>query len=77
MFSLFFYSGNITNVNDVNRCNFKLFANYFNYLLNDGVYIAPSQYESSFISLSHSKEILDIVIDKIDIALKNIFFNKG
>ena len=72
MFSLFFHSGPIRNVEDVEKCNFKLFSKYFHCLLRAGIYIAPSQYEVGFISLAHDRRILDFTISTIDEILNEI-----
>ena len=73
MFSLFFHSGPIVNSLDVANCDFDAFKHFFNYLLNHGIYIAPSQFEAGFISMAHTIKILDITISQIDTALKDIF----
>jgi glutamate-1-semialdehyde 2,1-aminomutase len=72
MFSLFFHPGPIHNVEDVKKCNFELFSKYFHGLLNKGIYIAPSQYEAGFISLSHDEHILDFTISVIDEVLNEL-----
>lgn len=48
------------------------FLKYFHNLLNQGVFIAPSQYECAFISTMHSKEDLDFTINAIEAALKKL-----
>ena len=73
MFALFFYPGPIRNTQDVMHCDLDGFKHFFHTLLQNGIYIAPSQYEAGFISLAHTKRILDITIGKIDAALKDIF----
>ena len=73
MFSLFFHSGPIRNTQDVAKCNFQDFKLFFHTLLASGIYIAPSQYEAGFISLAHTKEILDKTIAQFNIALKDVF----
>lgn len=73
MFSLFFHSGPIHNTQDVAKCDFEAFKLFFHTLLTSGIYIAPSQYEAGFISLAHTKEILDDTITQFDIALKDVF----
>ena len=73
MFSLFFCSGSVNNINDVALCDFSKFNKYFKILLNNGVYIAPSQYEVAFISLAHTKEILDMAVQKIANSLSETF----
>lgn len=38
----------------------KKYADFFNYLLNKGIYIAPAQFEAMFISMAHCKEDMDL-----------------
>jgi len=70
MFCVYFHPGPIANTNDVASCDFDGFNRYFHSLLESGVYIAPSQYETGFISLAHNKHILDETIDIISHTLK-------
>ena len=75
MFSLFFHSGPMQNTLNVANCDFDAFKKYFHYLLGHGIYIAPSQYETGFISLAHTKEMLDIFVKHVAGALENIFIH--
>ena len=70
MFCLYFHCGPIANTKDVANCDFEAFNRYFHSLLERGAYIAPSQYETGFISLAHSKSILDETIEIISHTLK-------
>ncbi|MCH7731940.1 MAG: glutamate-1-semialdehyde 2,1-aminomutase [Candidatus Marinimicrobia bacterium] len=72
MFSLFFTDRSIRNYDDVKTCNISQFAKYFHGLLERGVYIAPSQYETGFISLSHTTRVIDETLDRIDIVLEKV-----
>jgi len=72
MFSVFFHPGPIQNINDVMNCDFKLFAKYFNGLLNKGIYIAPSQHEVGFLSIAHTRSMLDSTILVINSVLNEI-----
>lgn len=73
MFSLFFSKGPIRNIDDVNLCDFKRFNQYFHSLLDNGIYIAPSQYEAGFISLAHQIADLDNTVHKIGETLKRLY----
>jgi len=73
MFTLFFNENAVTNMDDVNKCDFDKFNLYYHDLLNSGVYMAPSQYEAGFISLAHTNELLDTVIEKVSKSLKTVF----
>ena len=48
------------------------FRNLFNALLNRGIYIGPSGFEVGFISQAHTKEILDIAIEKFCGAMDEV-----
>ncbi|HIJ15077.1 MAG TPA: aminotransferase class III-fold pyridoxal phosphate-dependent enzyme, partial [Methanosphaera sp.] len=50
----------------------KGFLKYFHTLLENGVFIAPSQFECCFLSGKHSKEDIDKTLEAMEIALKNL-----
>jgi glutamate-1-semialdehyde 2,1-aminomutase len=58
MFCLFFAQGAIVDLASARRSDLKMFARFFRACLNRGVYFAPSQFETGFISTAHtSKDI--------------------
>ncbi|MFQ6610591.1 MAG: glutamate-1-semialdehyde 2,1-aminomutase, partial [Fidelibacterota bacterium] len=63
MFTLFFTNKGIHNMDDVNQCDFDAFNRYFHNMLNAGVYLAPSQYEAGFISLSHDDSLIQKTLE--------------
>ena len=70
MFSMFFTDQPVTNFDSVKTCNTKFFKNYFNGLLEEGIYIAPSQFEAGFMSAIHSDKEIEQTIDANLKALK-------
>lgn len=57
MFTIFFTDLKEVNCyDDVKTCNIELFNKYFIHMLNSGFNLAPSQYESVFLSTEHTKE---------------------
>jgi glutamate-1-semialdehyde 2,1-aminomutase (EC 5.4.3.8) len=54
MFTLFFNDGPVVNYAAAARSDVKKYARYFNALLNNGIYCAPSQFEANFLSFAHS-----------------------
>ena len=62
MFSMFFTDQVIKNFDSVKTCDTEFFKRYFNALLEEGVYIAPSQFEVGFMSAIHSDEEIDQTI---------------
>ncbi len=59
MFCLFFTDREIVNVDDVMKQDLELFKKFFWGCLDKGIYIAPSPYETGFISLAHTEADLD------------------
>ena len=48
------------------------FLKYFHTLLDNGVFIAPSQFECCFLSGQHSKEDIDKTLEAMEIAFKEL-----
>jgi glutamate-1-semialdehyde 2,1-aminomutase len=63
MFSMFFTSKEIVDFETVKTCDTDFFKRYFNGLLEEGVYIAPSQFEAGFMSLVHTDEEINLTIE--------------
>ena len=63
MFTVFFTAQKITKLNDVKTCDIELFNRYFHGMLKRGIYLAPSQYESNFLSSAHSAADIQQTID--------------
>ena len=59
MFCLFFTDREIVNVNDVMKQDLEFFKKFFWGCLDKGIYLAPSPYETGFISLAHTEADLD------------------
>ena len=70
MFSMFFTDQKIENFDTVKTCDTEFFKRYFNALLEEGIYIAPSQFEVGFMSAIHSDEEIDQTIAASLKALK-------
>jgi glutamate-1-semialdehyde 2,1-aminomutase len=54
MFCLFFARGPIVDLAGAQRSDLKMFAKFFHGCLKRGIYFAPSQFETGFISTAHS-----------------------
>ena len=59
MFCLFFTDREILNVDDVMKQDLEFFRKFFWGCLDKGIYLAPSPYETGFISLAHTEADLD------------------
>ena len=59
MFGFFFSEDSVKNYQDALKTNKERFSSFFKSLLEQGIYIAPSPFESLFISTTHSEEDLE------------------
>jgi glutamate-1-semialdehyde 2,1-aminomutase len=59
MFCLFFTDREIINVDDVMKQDMEFFRKFFWGCLDKGIYLAPSPYETGFLSLAHTEADLD------------------
>ena len=68
MMTLFFTEEAVTDFESAKTTDKALYASYFHGMLNEGIYLAPSQYESWFVC----NEITEDIVDKILTAHKKI-----
>ncbi len=66
MFCLFFTDEPIVNLDSVKTQNLEQFRKLFWAMIDEGVYIAPSPYETGFLSLAHSREDIDETLEKLE-----------
>ena len=69
MFCLFFTGRPVSNLDDAKTADLEKFARFFHALLAQGIYIAPSQFETGFLSAAHSEEDIDQTCRAFGIAL--------
>ena len=63
MFGMFFnHKKSVSSFQELMNCDSQAFIRFFNYMLNKGVYIAPSEFESAFMSYAHSQEDINNTI---------------
>jgi glutamate-1-semialdehyde 2,1-aminomutase len=62
MFCAFFTKGEVHDWDSAATCDTGAFAKYFRLMLEEGIYLAPSQFETAFVSIAHSQEDLDRTI---------------
>jgi glutamate-1-semialdehyde 2,1-aminomutase len=72
MFCLYFTDREIRDVGDVMSQDLEFFRRFFHGCLEHGVYLAPSPYETGFISLAHSEADLDETLDVFERVLGQI-----
>ncbi len=70
MFGLFFSEeDNITNFEQVSKCNVEQFNKFFHGMLAQGIYLAPASYEAGFMSSAHSESDIKATL----VAANNVF----
>ena len=72
MITLFFTDKEPKNFNDVKQCDLETFTKFFWLLLDKGVYIAPSQFEASFLSTAHSREDINQTLNAVEDTFKEL-----
>jgi glutamate-1-semialdehyde 2,1-aminomutase len=72
MFSIFFTSSAVSNFDHVANSNTAAFNRFFHAMLDEGVYLAPSAFETGFVSTAHSQQLLDATIAAADNALASV-----
>jgi glutamate-1-semialdehyde 2,1-aminomutase len=63
MFTTFFTSEPVRDWATANRSDRDAFARFFHAMLDEGVYLAPSQFEAAFVSTAHTDEIIERTIE--------------
>lgn len=59
MFCAFFTESEVHDWDSAAKCDTKAFATYFRGMLEEGIYLAPSQFETAFVSIAHSSADID------------------
>ncbi len=72
MFCTYFQAEEVFNFSDVTPEAPQIFSRFFRSMLDEGINIAPSQYESGFMSIAHSQEDLDKTIEAASKSFKNL-----
>jgi glutamate-1-semialdehyde 2,1-aminomutase len=63
MFTGFFTNEPVTDWTTAARADRDLYGRFFHAMLDEGVYLAPSQFEAAFISLAHTDALLDRTVE--------------
>ena len=69
MFTFFFTPDPVTDWDSAARSDKAQFAKLFHFLLQRGIYLAPSQFEAGFISTAHSEQDIQQTV----VAMKEFF----
>lgn len=72
MFCTYFQAGPVDNFADAAKSDTVAFGKFFRQLLEQGVNIAPSQFEAGFMSIAHTQDDLDRTIEAARIAFRTL-----
>jgi glutamate-1-semialdehyde 2,1-aminomutase len=73
MFGFFFTDEKkVTTFEQASNCNLDHFNQFFQTMLDHGVYLAPSSYEASFVSAAHTIDDINVTLTKAAVAFAAI-----
>jgi glutamate-1-semialdehyde 2,1-aminomutase len=72
MFCAYFTDQPVHNLADALRSDRARFAKYFHAMLEEGIYVAPSQFEAGFISLAHTTADIERTVKAASKAMRTL-----
>ncbi len=72
MFCIFFTESDVNNYESVMTCDTQKYAQFYQELLKEGIYLPPAQFEVSFVSCAHNLEDVDKTLAAVNRALDRI-----
>ncbi|CAL9762486.1 unnamed protein product [Musa acuminata subsp. burmannicoides] len=72
MFGFFFTKGPVYNFQDAKMSDTAKFARFYRGMLEEGVYLAPSQFEAGFTSLAHTSKDIDQTVEAAERVFRRI-----
>jgi glutamate-1-semialdehyde 2,1-aminomutase len=73
MATLFFTEGPVKDLASAQKSDTARYALYYQSLLEQGLWLPPSQFEATFISTGFIFEEIDLALEKVEVALDSIF----
>jgi glutamate-1-semialdehyde 2,1-aminomutase len=70
MWTGFFTNEEVIDWTTADKCDRTLYGKFFHAMLDQGVYLAPSQFEAAFVGLMHTDELIDETINCTRTAFK-------
>src|SRR5215204_1136980 len=72
MWTSFFTAEPVVDWDSANKCDRQRYGKFFHAMLDEGVYLAPSQFEAGFVSLAHTDQIIEQTIEAARKAVTRI-----
>ncbi|TCK03960.1 glutamate-1-semialdehyde 2,1-aminomutase [Phorcysia thermohydrogeniphila] len=69
---VYFTSKDVKNYQDALTSNTKAYAAFFQKMLEQGIYLAPSQFEVAFMSTAHTDEDIEKTIEAAEVAFREV-----
>jgi glutamate-1-semialdehyde 2,1-aminomutase len=69
---VYFTSVDVKNYQDALTSNTEAYAVFFRKMLEQGVYLAPSQFEVAFVSTAHTDEDIEKTVEAAEIAFREV-----
>lgn len=70
MFTIFFATDPVRNYDTASSSDTRLYARFFQEMLECGVLLAPSQFEAAFLSFAHSNEDMEVAFAACESAIR-------
>ena len=72
MFGFYFTNQIPTTFEAVTKSDIEAFKKFFHFMLDEGVYLAPSAYEAGFTSIAHDNEVINTIIAAAQTSFKKL-----
>ncbi|MFN2533059.1 MAG: glutamate-1-semialdehyde 2,1-aminomutase [Pyrinomonadaceae bacterium] len=77
MWTTFFTDERVTNWQTADKSSRQQYGEFFHAMLNEGIYLAPSQFEAAFVSYAHTDEVIDKTIEAARRSFQSFMSTKG
>ncbi|WP_085991773.1 glutamate-1-semialdehyde 2,1-aminomutase [Oceanobacillus senegalensis] len=72
MFGVFFTNEEVINFETAKTSNLDYFSQYYRVMIEEGIFLPPSQFEGLFVSTAHTEEDIDKTIQAVRVAFSKI-----
>jgi glutamate-1-semialdehyde 2,1-aminomutase len=72
MFTGFFSSADVTDYDSATQASRDLYVRFFEMMLEEGIFFAPSPFEAAFLTLAHSEKEIGMAIEAFDRTFKRL-----
>ncbi|MFG6148363.1 glutamate-1-semialdehyde 2,1-aminomutase [Halobacillus sp. B23F22_1] len=72
MVGVFFTDGPVENFETANQSDLHRFAKYYRGMIEQGIFLPPSQFEGLFLSVAHTKDDIERTIEAVEAVFKTL-----